>query len=146
MTRVVAGIATLAYGAKIAGMGFFEVVSNLPQYFFFLFLGLLVMYSLDIAINSISIWTNGISVFNFGLENIYQMGRFPVEIYNQIAIRSFFTFVIPLAVITNIPAKAFAGKLTFPETFLALMVASAFILISRKFFYFSLRHYRSASS
>lgn len=74
--------------------------------------------------------------------------RYPREVFGGWAspVAWFFSFVVPVMLVTNVPARAMVKALE-PETVLVTVVATAAVLyLSRKFFRLALRRYRSASS
>jgi ABC-2 type transport system permease protein len=76
---------------------------------------------------------------------VMDLGRVPTDVYAG-AIRVFFTFVLPIALVATLPSSALLGILA-PETALyPLIVAPALLLVSNRFWTYSLRKYSSASS
>jgi ABC-2 type transport system permease protein len=63
-----------------------------------------------------------------------------------VAYRFFFTFVIPVAFLTTVPAEALLGRTELIWTLGAGILALALFLASRAFWQFALRFYTSASS
>ena len=57
-----------------------------------------------------------------------------------------FTFIIPIAFITTVPAEAIVGRATPGSALTALLVAGLLVAVSRWFWRFALRNYTSASS
>ena len=115
------------------------------------------MYSVMIALSSTSIWlgrNQNLYTFWFYITNFY---RYPMEIYQRtgigMALWGTFTFVIPVLVVSNIPARVLAQPLGTPwktwELLLAAytaLVAVISLLASRWVFKRALLSYRSASS
>jgi ABC-2 type transport system permease protein len=126
-------------------------------YAFFILCGSVVMYSVMIVLSSTSIWlgrNQNLYDFWFYITNFY---RYPMEIYqrNEIgwALWGTFTFVIPILVVSNVPARVLAQPLGTPwrpwEWLLAgfaVVAAVGSLLASRWVFKMALRSYRSASS
>ncbi len=115
------------------------------------------MYSVMIALASTSIWlgrNQNLYNFWFYITNFY---RYPMEIYQRngigMALWGVFTFLIPILVVSNVPARVLAQPLGTPwkpwEWGLAAfaVVATIWSLIaSRWVFKKALGSYRSASS
>lgn len=126
-------------------------------YLFFVACGAVIMYSVMIALASTSIWfgrNQNLYNFWFYITNFY---RYPMEIYQRngigMALWGTFTFVIPILVVSNIPARVLAQPLGTPwktwEWALAgfAVFATAWSLFaSRWVFKKALLSYRSASS
>jgi ABC-2 type transport system permease protein len=75
----------------------------------------------------------------------YRAGQFPITVFPS-WVRLFFTFVIPIAFITTVPAQAFTGKLEGSSVWVSLLLAAGLFALSRWFWRFALRSYTSASS
>jgi len=131
---------------------------SIPAYLFFVACGSVVMYSVMICLASTSIWfgrNQNLYNFWFYITNFY---RYPMEIYQRggsigTALWCTFTFVIPILVVSNIPARVLAQPLGTPwkawEWALAgfAVLASVWsLLVSRWVFRKALGSYRSASS
>ena len=135
---------------------YFNVFSFLA-YVFFLFCGAIVMYSVMIILASTSIWfgrNQNLYNFWFYITNFY---RYPMEIYQRdgigMALWATFTFVVPILVVSNVPARILAQPLGTPwKTWewglaaLAIFSAVWMLWISRWVFRRALMSYRSASS
>jgi ABC-type uncharacterized transport system permease subunit len=88
-----------------------------------------------------SIVENITELFN----GLFRAGQFPVTVFPG-WVRVFFTFIVPVAFITTVPAEAVVGRIR-PEIALASAgVALALLAISRWFWGVALRSYTSASS
>jgi ABC-2 type transport system permease protein len=76
--------------------------------------------------------------------------RYPREVFAATSwarpVGAFFTFVVPILLVTNVPANVMVQ--TLDRRFIAGMVVAtaALLLVSRAFFRKALRSYRSASS
>ena len=62
------------------------------------------------------------------------------------SLRIFFSVFIPIAFITTIPSEVFLGLSQFWKILLEVIVATVFLITSRKFWLFALKFYSSASS
>ena len=58
----------------------------------------------------------------------------------------FFSIFIPIAFITTIPSEVFLGLSQLWKILLEVIVATVFLITSRKFWLFALKFYSSASS
>lgn len=126
-------------------------------YTFFVICGACVMYSVMIMLASTSIWfgrNQNLYNFWFYITNFY---RYPMEIYQRngigMGLWATFTFVVPILVVSNVPARILAQPLGTPwkqwEWGLAgyaIFSAIWMLWLSRVVFRRALMSYRSASS
>ncbi|MCU0961642.1 MAG: ABC-2 family transporter protein [Pirellulaceae bacterium] len=124
-------------------------------YVVYVLCGVAILYSLMIALASTSIWLGrNQTLYDFWFY-ITNFARYPMEIYNRgwgVPLWVLFTFVVPVLVVVNVPARILAQPL-YPERSLgwplaafALAATVASLAASRWVFQRALRSYRSASS
>jgi ABC-2 type transport system permease protein len=83
---------------------------------------------------------------------ITNFSRYPMEIYNGrygVPLQWFFTFIIPVLIVVNVPARMLAKPLQAEEWYLAIfaiLAPAVSFFVSRWIFQRALRSYRSASS
>ena len=111
--------------------------------------GTAIAYSFMLLLTSLSVWM----VRNQSLMEMWwlfsSLARYPKEIFTgrwAEPLGNFFTFIVPILVVSNVPANVMVRILD--PGMVALTVAAALILLwlSRRFFQHALRSYRSASS
>jgi ABC-2 type transport system permease protein len=104
-----------------------------------------ILYSLWFVLASLSIWF--VKVWNATevLRSVLVAGRYPISAYPP-ALRLVFTFVLPVAFLTTVPAQALIGEGSWPWALGSLLMALACLAGTRLFWQFALRHYTSASS
>lgn len=104
-----------------------------------------ILYSLWFVLAALSIWF--VKVWNATEVLRYTLvaGRYPVSAYPQ-ALRLVFTFVLPVAFLTTVPAEAVLGRGEPLWAVGGLAMALATFVASRWFWRYALRHYTSASS
>jgi ABC-2 type transport system permease protein len=117
--------------------------------------GVCILYSLMIALAATSIWLGrNQTLYDFWFY-ITNFSRYPMEIYSGrygTPLRTFFTFVIPVLVVVNVPAGLLAlpFRLADPVAWglpaFALVATLASLLGARWVFSRALLSYRSASS
>ena len=107
--------------------------------------GFIILYSLWFVIATTSIWFVKIWNANEVLRSTLVSGRYPITAYPPI-LRTFFTFVLPVAFLTSIPVETILGRSSGLYIFLSVVLASLFLLASQKFWEFALKYYTSASS
>ncbi len=147
----VAGI-LLAYALQHLDQTGFHPV----QYFlypFYILCGVLILYSVMFSLAATSIWLGrNQSLYDFWFY-ITNFSRYPMEIYGGNALgsslRTIFTFVIPVLIVINVPARMMAMPMKPEYNYLATfaIVATVVSLVaSRWIFKRALESYRSASS
>jgi ABC-2 type transport system permease protein len=121
-------------------------------YPFYLACGVAIMYSLMIALAATSVWLGrNQTLYDFWFY-ITNFSRYPLEIYRGPVgdpIRVLFTFIIPVLVVVNVPARLLAKPLdsqNWPLVVFGLVATVASLWLSRLVFTKAMRSYRSASS
>ncbi len=114
--------------------------------------GVAIMYSLMISLSATSIWLGrNQTLYDFWFY-ITNFSRYPMEIYDRglgIPLKWFFTFIIPVLVVVNVPARLLAKPLGpdgWPLALFALVATVGSLWASRWVFKRALLSYRSASS
>ncbi len=110
-----------------------------------LLFGLVILYSLWFMLGATSIWFVKIYNVTEVLRGLLEAGRYPMVAYPT-AYRFFFTFVVPVAFLTTIPAEAMLGRSQITWSIGAAVLALVLFSISTWFWRFALRFYTSASS
>jgi len=117
-----------------------------------IFCGVAILYSLVIMLAAATIWmgrNQSLYDFWFYLTNF---SRYPAEIYSGpwgSPLRALCTFVIPILLVVNVPARVIAQPLEgqgWGMILAAVIAAAASLLISRMVFQSAISRYRSASS
>jgi ABC-2 type transport system permease protein len=115
-------------------------------------MGVLIIYSIMIALAATSIWMGrNQSLYDFWFY-ITNFSRYPMEIYRGPVgdwLRRLFTFVLPVLIVVNVPARLMAKPLRPEYAYLALYAVLATVLsllAARWVFNRALLSYRSASS
>ena len=148
-------VPTVLMGSAVMVLAFGQMHLGLSIGRFALFLllfvcGLAIAYSLLLLLTSTSVWFKR----NQSLYELWwlftSLMRYPREIFvGPLAtpLGWFFTYVIPILLVANLPARTLV-KLFNDWELIGFTVAVAVLLlvVSRKFFRYALRRYRSASS
>jgi ABC-2 type transport system permease protein len=116
------------------------LASSVPLLF-----GMVSLYSLWFMLGATSIWFVKIYNVTEVLRGLLEAGRFPLVAYPT-AYRFFFTFVVPVAFLTTVPAEALLGRSEMIWVVAAGVLALGLLLASGIFWRFALRFYTSASS
>jgi ABC-2 type transport system permease protein len=108
--------------------------------------GLLVHYSLMFMLASVSFWTVRAQGIVWGYYNLFNIARMPDEAFHG-AFKAVFTFALPVLLVSNVPVRVLADKLTSPVALSALFgLGVIWALMSEWFWRFSIRRYTSAST
>ena len=111
--------------------------------------GVLIAYSFMLVLTSTSVWL----VRNQSLMEMWwlfsSLARYPREIFRDSKFQPLgflFTFILPILIVSNVPADAMVRTLDFRMVGFSIAAAVVSLWISRRFFRYALRSYRSASS
>ena len=142
------GLPNLIFGVVIIGYAGHRL--GLPASNYLLSLiplacGLIILYSLWFMLGAMSIWFVKIYNVTEVLRGLMEAGRYPMVAY-PVAYQFFFTFVVPVAFLTTIPAETLLGRIEISWIGAAASLAIALLFIANTFWRFALRFYTSASS
>ncbi len=108
-----------------------------------------IAYSFMLILTTFTVWM----VRNQSLMEMWWMfsslARYPKEIYTGPwgdPLGRFFTYVVPILLVSNVPANVMVRVLDPSMVVLTIVFAVALLWLSRRFFQYALRSYRSASS
>lgn len=139
----------LVIGLAVIGIGMHRLGSvtlpNLLMLAVFLAVALAIIYSLYLALSTLAFWFTRIEEVASIIWLHSTAGSFPVAAYPGWA-RILFTFVLPVAFVTNVPAQAATGRLTWDWALGALAFAATALLASAWLWGRAIRSYSSASS
>ncbi len=122
----------LGAGAYVAGI--------LPVFF-----AIIILYSLWFAVGTTTIWFTKVWNATEVLRSVVEAGKYPVAAF-QPGVRFFFTFIVPVAFLTTIPAEVMRGSKGVLFIFVEAVIAAITFIASRLFWRIALRFYTSASS
>lgn len=132
--------------------GFTLTVWQVVLYPVYILAGVAILYSLTIVLSACSVWLGrNQSIYDFWFY-ITNFSRYPMEIYRGPIgdwLRMTFTFILPIMIVVNVPARMLAKPVQREYSYLAIYAIFATIaslLASRWVFLKALQSYRSASS
>jgi ABC-2 type transport system permease protein len=135
------GLAIIFYAGSLLGIGVGAyLLSAIP-----LLSGLVIMYSLWFMLGATSIWFTKIYNITEVLKGLLAAGRFPIGAYPA-TYRVFFTFIIPVAFLTTVPAETLLGRGDPLWILSGGCLALVLLFLSDRVWQFALRFYTSASS
>ena len=135
------GLVMIVYAGRLLNLSLLSYLAMVPP----LFLGIISLYSIWFILGATSIWF--VKIFNVTevLRSLLEAGRFPISGYPA-AYRVFFTFIVPVAFLTTVPAQTMMGR-SEPVWLLGSAVLALVLFQSSRWFWrFALRFYTSASS
>jgi ABC-2 type transport system permease protein len=120
---------------------------SLPDFLAFVFsmvIGIIILYSILLIFAGLVFWSPGF-LFTWVFDGIFQMARYPVGIYPD-WVRLMLTWVIPVGLITTVPAQVLSGDLSEWLFTSAILFALVLFSVGTAVFRIGLRRYASASS
>lgn len=135
------GVILITYAGQKLHLGWEQYLASLMPLFF----AVVILYSIWFMLATTSIWFVKINNVTEVLRSLLQAGRFPLVAYPA-AYRFFFTFVIPVAFLTTVPAQAMLNRSQTIWIIGSGILAFWLLWASKLFWQFALRFYTSASS
>jgi ABC-2 type transport system permease protein len=103
-----------------------------------------ILYAILLAFAGLVFWSPGF-LFTWVFDGILQMARYPVDLYPG-WLRLVLTWVVPIGLMTTLPAQALTGNLSLPALGTGLAMALVLVAGASVLFRAGLRRYTSASS
>ena len=142
--------ASSAAGVIIYSLRQLQIVPSVWQVLGFLALcvaGIVIHYSIMFMLATVSFWTVRAQGIVYGYYNLFNIARLPDEAFKAGVFKTFFGFVIPMLLVTNVPVRLLADKLSAPlDLFLLVAMAAVWFALSEAIWRYSVKHYTSASS
>jgi ABC-2 type transport system permease protein len=127
----------------IVQLGQTLTVARMATFLLSLGAGLVVLYAALLAFGALVFWSPGL--FTWIFDSLFQMARYPVGIYPG-WLRFALTWIVPVGVMTTVPAAALSGGLSPWALAGAVVLALLFLAGASALFRIGLRRYASASS
>jgi ABC-2 type transport system permease protein len=108
-------------------------------------LAVAILYALWFAVGTTTIWFTKVWNATEVLRSFIEAGKYPSAAY-PVALRFFFTFILPVAFLTTVPAQVMRGERGPLFIAVEAVIAAALLMGSRLFWKLALRSYTSASS
>lgn len=136
-------------GLSVIGYGMHRLDAvtplNIGLLFLFLIVSVAIIYSIYLALSTLAFWFTRIEEVATIIWLHSSAGSFPIGAYPPWA-RVLFTFVIPVAFVTNVPAEAATGRLTWEWGLGGLAFGAAALAGATWLWNRAIRDYSSASS
>jgi ABC-2 type transport system permease protein len=142
--------ADLIIGAGMAAVGAANLGGsmsplNVLLFVFMLACGAVIIYSFWLVLATSVVWFTRIDNIEMVFWNVFEAGRYPIDIYRP-WVRWALTFFLPLAFLITFPAGTLVGKSGGWQFAAALIVAPLTLALATRFFRFGMRHYSGASA
>ncbi len=136
------GVGVLVVAALRLGMSL--TIPDIVAFIVALMAGLAILYAILLAFSALVFWSPGF-LFTWLFNALFQMARYPVGLYPG-WLRLVLTWVIPVGVMTTVPAQALSGTLSTGVLLGSVALAILFFAGASLLFRTGLRRYASASS
>lgn len=143
IARIISGILLVVY--VVQALHLVPQILTVVLFCVFLISGMVIVYSLWFSVTTTLIWLTDLFNLDELFVQITGTTRYPLEVLRYIS-NALFYVTIPLVVITTVPAQTLLGKLDLSLAVWSVVLAIVFFVASRKFWFFALRFYTSASS
>jgi ABC-2 type transport system permease protein len=136
------GLGVLGIAATQLGQALTLV--RLAAFLITLGVGVTILYAILLAFTGLVFWSPGF-LFTWVFDGVFQMARYPVGLYPG-WLRLALTWVVPVGVMTTVPAQALTGELSAGMLIGSVALATALLAAASALFRWGLRRYASASS
>src|SRR4051812_338219 len=141
-----AGSALAVIGYSLHKLAFVPSAAQFIGFALFVVAGIIIHYSLMFLLTTVSFWTVRAQGIVWGYYSLFNISRLPDAAYRGL-FKAVFTFVIPMVLVANVPAKVLVQKIRSPgELILLIAMMLACAIVSEIGWRFSVKHYTSASS
>jgi len=139
--NILFALGLLAYAGPRVGMPWYGYVLGVVS----VALSVLILYALWFMVATTTIWFTKVWNATEVLRSFVEAGKYPMSAYHP-ALRLFFTFILPVAFLTTIPAEIMRGSRGPAYVVVEAFIAAILLLAARLFFTWAMRYYTSASS
>jgi ABC-2 type transport system permease protein len=136
------GLGTL--GAAIVRLGQTLTPPQILSFVIALGAGLTILYAILLVFAALIFWSPGF-LFTWLFDGLFQMARYPVGLYPA-WLRLVLTWIVPVGVVTTVPAQALTGALAAGMLPGSVILAAGLFAAASIFFRRAVRRYASASS
>ncbi len=140
--NILLGFGAVLYSMSVQGT---LTAANLGLFLLLTLSGAAILYAIWLSASTLAFWFTKVDEVSIIAYTLMETGRFPVTAYPAWA-RFALTFIVPIAFITNIPAEAAMGQLSWSRALLGLGAGIVALVLGSLFWRFGLSRYSSASS
>lgn len=140
--RIVGALGVLVYSLYSLNISLYS--PNTILFLLQLISGVVAFYTIMFMAVIITFKTHGneqVAIF----DSLIQIGKYPVDIFPKYLIPLFWS-ILPVAYFSTLPAKTLLGKIDIISYVLSIVIPFILLIIVRRLWNLSLRHYSSASS
>jgi ABC-2 type transport system permease protein len=132
---------------SLAKMGAMPTLGQIALYFTAIAMGVMIHYSVLFCLVATSFWIVRSQGLIYGYYSLFNLGRYPDGIFRGV-FKFVFSWIIPIIVVTNIPARLLIRAADSPAPLILQLAAATLIATcaTRLFWLTALRRYASASS
>lgn len=141
--RILAGVLLVVFAVHAYHMPM--NIGLILSFFVLCICSMSVAYSLWLLISMVSFWTPNTFNLSAAMVSVTALSRYPLIMFRSLG-EPLFYLLLPLIVITTVPAQILTGKVDLSLVALSLLFSVGGIYLVRKLWFFSLRFYTSASS
>jgi ABC-2 type transport system permease protein len=138
------GLAVGVLALSLNRLGQAAAASQMAGFLLALSAGVAILYAILLAFTALVFWSPGV-LFTWVFDGVFQMARYPLGLYPG-WLRLLLTWIIPVGVITTLPAGALIGAATPLSLVVMVFFAILLLILSSALFRYGVRHYKSASS
>ncbi len=142
LSQVVLGVAVVGLG--LINLGTALTLWNAVAWLLLLTPGIAMMWASRVLVASVALWAPAVDL-DVVYGALWQFGRYPVSIY-QPPIRFILTYVLPVAFISTVPARALSHGTSWSLVCFGVLVGLGAIMVVQAVWKMGLRRYTSAAS
>ncbi len=141
--NVLLGFGLMVYALiKLGNVSWTGILLSIPM----LLSALTIIYCICFILITTAFWFVKVENIIELFWGFFRAGQFPITAFPAGGARILFTYIVPIAFITTVPAQALIGKISLESVLASLGIASVLFVASRLFWKFALKSYTSASS
>jgi ABC-2 type transport system permease protein len=145
LVNALAGVAVVAF--SLVQLHLVPAPGQVLLYIVTLCLGISVHYAIMFGLATVSFWITRTQGLIYGYYNMMSLARYPDAVFKGAA-KFVFSWVLPVIVVTNVPARLLmnATNAPWPLVMHLVLASASMVVFSRILWTVALRRYASASS
>lgn len=143
ISRIIMGAILLIY--LLFSISYVPSVLNIILFFIFVFLGIMIIYSLWMIASTFMIWVPQLTNIIDFMYSLNGLTKYPGEMYKRLS-PVVFIFLLPLILVASSPFKILLNKANQFDVIPLFVISCSLLFFSRKFWISALKSYTSASN